>query len=353
MEKNIILFGFKFPHHGQHSGFLPLAHVMKRKCRVITYTHPGFLMKVLGRLGFSKLSMWVARKWFEFQELKLKRFYRNPEALVHHFFAGDSARYASKGKRSKTVITCHQPLSVMLKMVRNKGYNAYIEDFFNQAEMLILMSDTEQKAYRELFPKKRIECIRHGIDIDFFTPSAAQGRGDGKIRILSVGSWLRDYNMWADVASRLAAVHENVEFYVLANKDVRKRAQSRCADHVNVTWLSNLTDEELAEQYRQADLLFLPLEDAWANNALLEAMASGLPVVCTDLPATREYLGPDGVYVPKEVESTVEVIECLMREPEKLAEIGARLRKRACDAFSWDVIGEQHMSVYARLLGGK
>ena len=55
----------------------------------------------------------------------------------------------------------------------------------------------------------------------------------------------------------------------------------------NVRVLSGLSDLALAETFRQADVLFLPLQDATANNARLEGLASGLPVVTTDLPAVR------------------------------------------------------------------
>ena len=349
--KNAILYGFKFPHHGRYAGFFALSSVMKKRCRVICFSHPAFVARVFGKLGLIKLGEWVVQKWFELHEMQLKKYYRKPNVLVHHFFSGDSARYASRGKRAKTVITCHQPVHVMQAMVKNKDYNPYLEEFFDQADMLILMSDTELDEYQLLFPDKRIECIRHGVDVDFFSPPPIRSRGDEKFRILSVGSWLRDYKMWADVANKLAAKNADVEFVVLANKGMRAVAEEHCEPHVNVKWLSSLSDEELAEQYRDADLLFLSLEDAWANNALLEAMASGLPVVCTDLPATREYLGPDGIFVPKDADATVDVIESLIGDSEKMLKLGERLRRRACEAFSWEVVGEEHMRAYQSLLG--
>ena len=58
---------------------------------------------------------------------------------------------------------------------------------------------------------------------------------------------------------------------------------------------TGLDDEALRELNRSAAVLFLPLREA-AANALLEAMSSGLPVVTTDRPATRESAGDCSVY---------------------------------------------------------
>ncbi len=62
----------------------------------------------------------------------------------------------------------------------------------------------------------------------------------------------------------------------------------------NVRWLGRLTEEALAEAFGQASVLCAPsLAGESFGVVLLEAMAAGLVVVASDLPAYRMALGPD------------------------------------------------------------
>jgi glycosyltransferase involved in cell wall biosynthesis len=77
--------------------------------------------------------------------------------------------------------------------------------------------------------------------------------------------------------------------------DVVTGADTGLSRFDNVHTHRGIDDDTLAELYRNADVLLLPLTDSTANNALLEGMASGLPLVATDLPAVRAYLPEGGI----------------------------------------------------------
>ena len=60
-----------------------------------------------------------------------------------------------------------------------------------------------------------------------------------------------------------------------------------------VTMLPRLSDEEVREEYRQADLLCMPMLDSAANNVFLESMACGTPVMTNRVGGVPEYVAED------------------------------------------------------------
>jgi glycosyltransferase involved in cell wall biosynthesis len=112
---------------------------------------------------------------------------------------------------------------------------------------------------------------------------------------------------------------------------------------VHVRWLGELSDAELVEQYRGALCLVYPSLYEGFGIPVLEAMASGTPVVTSMGGATEEVAGGSAILVdPLDVES----IAAGIREA-----IGAHddLRARGLDrarAFSWDETARRTLRAY-------
>ena len=89
---------------------------------------------------------------------------------------------------------------------------------------------------------------------------------------------------------------------------------------------------DIPELLRQADLFWLPSEWEGLPNVVLEAMASGLPVVATDVGGTGELVrsGVDGFVVPKgDLESFVARSRELLQDDARRRQFGITARARA------------------------
>ena len=89
-----------------------------------------------------------------------------------------------------------------------------------------------------------------------------------------------------------------------------------------------------------ADIFLLPSRQEGFSNALLEAMASGLPVVATDVGGNREAVidGDGGAIVaPESPGALADAVVRLARERDVLPEIGLANRRRVEDVFSLEV----------------
>jgi len=77
----------------------------------------------------------------------------------------------------------------------------------------------------------------------------------------------------------------------------------------------------------------------------LEAMASGTPVIASDIPALSEVLGGAGLEVPLDVAALAKALRRVATEPGLRAELAARGVERA-RAFSWDESARLHLETY-------
>ena len=78
----------------------------------------------------------------------------------------------------------------------------------------------------------------------------------------------------------------------------------------------------------------------------------GLPTVAFDTPISREYLGGLGVYAGRSGDPAplADAIDSLLGSPERCAELGRALRRRAARHYSRDRFGRQLQSVYRTVL---
>lgn len=119
-----------------------------------------------------------------------------------------------------------------------------------------------------------------------------------------------------------------------------------------VEWLGHRTD--IAEIYAQADIAVLPtVYREGLPKSLLEAAASGLPIVTTDIPGCREIVqdGVNGFLVPpQDAPRLAAALRRLLTDPELRARMGANGRRRTEEEFREEIIIEQTAGVYAEII---
>jgi alpha-1,3-rhamnosyl/mannosyltransferase len=102
-----------------------------------------------------------------------------------------------------------------------------------------------------------------------------------------------------------------------------------------------VSQDELARLYRGAAALVLPSRFEGFGLPVLEAMASGTPVVCSDDAALREVAGDAGIYG-----DLADGIRLAVSERERFARAGLERAR----AFSWDEAARRTVAVYRQVL---
>jgi glycosyltransferase involved in cell wall biosynthesis len=106
--------------------------------------------------------------------------------------------------------------------------------------------------------------------------------------------------------------------------------------------------------YESASIVCLPSYREGLPKALLEAAASGRPIVTTDVPGCRDVVrhGESGLLVPaREVEPLVGALLCLIRDRELRERFGARGRQLVMQQFTETQAIDDTFAVYSELMG--
>lgn len=114
----------------------------------------------------------------------------------------------------------------------------------------------------------------------------------------------------------------------------------------------HLESEALARAVASADVMFHPSTTETFGNVVLEAMASGLPIVASHCPSSALLLGEGAAGVlraPGDVAGSAEAIARLAGDKDMRTQLGAAARA-ASEAYGWDAASQAVVDVYESLL---
>jgi glycosyltransferase involved in cell wall biosynthesis len=276
--------------------------------------------------------------------------------IIHILYGENNyGLFASLPKKpnSKLVVTLHQPYSWWL----DSGLD--LQAFFSKVDALIVLSSSELALFSEILGEK-VHFVPHGIDTDFFHPmdisKVDSVASQAPQRCLVVGHWMRDFETLIEVVNRFVADNSKVCFDLVVPdmsaraSDVEDRLQSLCT-HQQVSRYVGIDDLELRDLYQNANLLFLPLRESTANNAILEAMGCGLPIVTNHTGGVADYIDDDfsRVCPPGDYDSMRVAINDILSDATLQTQMKKAARQHAEKDFSWNIVGRKLMNVYASL----
>jgi len=195
-----------------------------------------------------------------------------------------------------------------------------------------------------------VKIIPNGVDPAVFHP--ADARPDGPARLLFVGRVVRQKGL--DVLLDALAGLGNAPDWSLdvvgdgpARVELAARAL-RLGLTERVRFLGWRGREEMPGLFRSADAFVFPSRDEGMPNAVLEAMASGLPVAATRISGNEELVrhGETGFLVPPDDPGALgEALTRLLAKPGLRADMGAKARTLAETVYSWKAAAKAYLNL--------
>jgi len=213
----------------------------------------------------------------------------------------------------------------------------------------------------------KIDVIPNGADLEF---ADGQHADDEAAALQPYLLYFGSLHPWQGIETLIRAFArlrdlEELRLVLCCSQESRQsRSYQRLAEKLEVAprivWRFGLSAVELAPWLRNAMVSMAPLTECARNIVqgcsplkILEAMAAGVPVIASDLPAVRELLSDsvEGLLVqPDRPAALARAIRILFEYPQLRASLGSEGRRRIESSFTWDHAAAKLRAVYMREL---
>jgi len=275
---------------------------------------------------------------------------------VHEPFVPGPGRHALRHARVPVVATFHAnaerelPLQTALRAVASSG--------LSRIAFGIAVSMAAKRFSRAIY-RGRVAVIPNGVDLGRFAHAVREAGSAGhphtRLRVLFVGRFdepRKGLAVLLDAAAILDARGRPVDVRVAGAGSPERFV--RRASGLRVTFLGRLGDAELADEYRNADVFCAPSMGGESfGMVLVEAMASGCPVVASELPGYADAARGSALLTPAgDPWALASALWRAGHDAELRARLVARGRVRA-SALAWNRVAARVAHVYRVALAAR
>jgi glycosyltransferase involved in cell wall biosynthesis len=269
-----------------------------------------------------------------------------------------------------SVVTIHDCIHLMFpQYLPSRAAYAYARAQMwtaaHRSDCILTVSDASKRDILHLFniPPEKIVVIYNAIDAHFSVtpPADAVGRVRERYQlnhrfVLYVGNIKPHKNLvrLIEAFNELRTGElEDLKLLIIGDEISKlpalRRAVHRHKLHKHVRFLGYVPDDQLAVLYRLAAVFAFPSLYEGFGLPPLEAMASGTPVVVSNVSSLPEVVGDAAVLVdPHDVSSIVDGLRLVLTDPARAEEMRRKGLERARE-FSWERSVARTLEVYKRV----
>jgi len=217
----------------------------------------------------------------------------------------------------------------------------YMHWFYGQLDTVFVNSEEYRESWiKRGFEPEKLRIFPRGLDTKLFHPTRRDpaffekfGAKNGQVRLLYVGrvSREKDLDLLAQAYRRLRAEGLSIQLCVVGHGPYSKEFSESLPEAL---FIGYLTGKELATAYASADIFVFPSTTDTFGNVIIEAQASGVPVIVSDSGGPKELVENDcnGLITKShDVEDLTRAIRELATNPERRKRMGDLARESVID----------------------
>ena len=322
--------------------------------------------------------------WFFNRSLTKKTQTMNADVYEAHAVSGYSfpKELAKQAIKKPFIHTIHGVLADEYEQAKKNVYPSFrgrIANYFmhrlakleeetaHNANLIVTISNYSLEKIQKYYGIKpsKVRVVPNGVDVEKFKPTEnlqaikkQLGLGNEPI-VLFVGSLIHRKGLpfLVEAAKKIVKAHPDTKFLIVGEGPLKNQL-TVSLKKVNLSssfkFLGNLQDNLLPSVYNCADVFVLPSIQEGQGIVLLEAQASGKPVVAFDVGGVNEAVRNKETGLLVKRGSADELADALVRilSDETLKEkMGANGRRFVMENYTWDICAQRMLTVYLEALG--
>nr|WP_321403131.1 glycosyltransferase [uncultured Desulfobacter sp.] len=271
---------------------------------------------------------------------------------THLFVAGFYGRLAAIGNGRLKVIRTHHGMTFKTKTIRRVIFETVLYPL-SSCNTAVSDSVIQHLTGALKWKPKRMRLIRNGIDVDRFR-ATREGMHD-PITILAAGRLSKEKGFDVLIKALHLLAERKRDFRCLIAGDGPEKAAlldlgQRLGLGERIEFLGYVRD--ISQLMKKGDLFVIPSHHEGLPLSLLEAMASGLPVIASAVGGIPALLMPDKGWVvpPANPEALADAIENAFNNPDTALGMGQRAQADVLNAYDIKQTVRNYEDLYLQLI---
>src|SRR5665647_2452395 len=320
--------------------------------------------------------------WFFNRSLTKKASVINADVYEAHAVSGYGFPKTLKrlGIQKPFIHTIHGVLADEYEQAKKNGYpsaKSRVANYFMQrlsklevetakkATIIVTISNYSLKKIQKYYgiEQSKVRIVPNGVDIEKFKPmdttAVRQKFGLGnELCVLFVGSLIprKGLPFLVEAAKKVVKDRADTKFLIVGDGPLRNQLSDSLKTanlSGNFKFFGNLKDDVLPAIYNCADLFVLPSIQEGQGIVLLEAQASGKPLVAFDVGGVNEAVQNQETGLLVEggnIEALADALLKLLTDKTLMEKMGSNGRKFVSENYTWDICAQKMLKVYHEAL---
>jgi glycosyltransferase involved in cell wall biosynthesis len=278
----------------------------------------------------------------------------NDYDLAHAFFAFPTAYLCLRSARKLPYIISLRGSDVpgynMRLQVDYKLLSPLFRRIWKSAAAIVANSKGLAELAGKFMPDLDIGVIANGVETEIFYPRPAKSTAQ-PVKVLTVCRLIsrKRLDLLIEAVASAKALGIDIQLDIAGEGNLTaklKRLTEKVGVAMRVNFLGRVPADKMPGLYRDNDIFIMSSAHEGMSNAMLEAMACGLPIVTTRCEGIEELIANNGIVVDRPSAGLMaRAIKALVDDPPRYEQMSAEAVKQA-KQFTWASAAGQYLDCY-------